>query len=205
MLWLTTPMTSPAQLNIGPPELPVLIVAVVWKNSASGIERYAVLGSHLALIQPALNECERPYGAPITSTCCPTRTLSESPSGAGCAPLGTWASWTKPRSAAGSDAITRAGTVSPPRNSTTISSIAWTTCAAVMTLPSAEISTPEPISLKVTRPLLTTVLPLALITTTEGATLRNSSSASWASARPGSQPTTTATNRLSSAATKHLR
>ena len=37
MLWLTMPMTSPAELNIGPPEFPVLIVALVWKNSASGM------------------------------------------------------------------------------------------------------------------------------------------------------------------------
>src|SRR5439155_24954739 len=37
MLWLTVPMTSPARLNMGPPELPVLIVAVVWKNSARGM------------------------------------------------------------------------------------------------------------------------------------------------------------------------
>ena len=29
MFWLTMPMTSPAMLNTGPPELPVLIVAVV--------------------------------------------------------------------------------------------------------------------------------------------------------------------------------
>jgi hypothetical protein len=54
------PTTSPAMLNMGPPEFPVLIVAVVWKNSASGIARYAVLGSHLALIHPALNECASP-------------------------------------------------------------------------------------------------------------------------------------------------
>jgi len=39
MLWLTIPMTSPAMLNMGPPEFPVLMVAVVWKNSASGIAR----------------------------------------------------------------------------------------------------------------------------------------------------------------------
>ena len=39
MLWLTRPTTSPAVLNIGPPELPVLMVASVWRNSASGIER----------------------------------------------------------------------------------------------------------------------------------------------------------------------
>jgi hypothetical protein len=30
-------MTSPARLNIGPPELPVLITESVWKNSASGM------------------------------------------------------------------------------------------------------------------------------------------------------------------------
>ena len=37
MLWLTMPMTSPAMLNMGPPELPWLMTASVWKNSASGI------------------------------------------------------------------------------------------------------------------------------------------------------------------------
>ena len=37
MLWLTMPMTWPAMLNMGPPELPVLIVALVCKNSASGM------------------------------------------------------------------------------------------------------------------------------------------------------------------------
>src|SRR5499427_1678629 len=39
MLWLTMPITSPAMLNIGPPELPVLMVAVVWRNSARGMAR----------------------------------------------------------------------------------------------------------------------------------------------------------------------
>src|SRR6266849_3450278 len=45
MLWLTMPITSPAALNIGPPELPVLIVALVWKNSARGMARCTVLGA----------------------------------------------------------------------------------------------------------------------------------------------------------------
>ena len=56
MLWLTMPITSPFMPNIGPPELPVLMVAVVWKNSASGIVLYTVLGFHRALIKPALKE-----------------------------------------------------------------------------------------------------------------------------------------------------
>jgi hypothetical protein len=60
MFWLTTPMTSPAMLNNGPPELPVLIVAVVWKNSARGMSRKMVLAAQRALIQPTLSEYESP-------------------------------------------------------------------------------------------------------------------------------------------------
>jgi len=56
MIWLTTPMTWPAMLNIGPPELPVLIAASVWKNSASGNAWYTVLGAYRALMSPALRE-----------------------------------------------------------------------------------------------------------------------------------------------------
>lgn len=52
------------------------------------------------------------------------------------------------------------------------SSIACTTCAAVMTLPSREMSTPDPISLKRTSPLPETSWPVALMTTTAGLTLR---------------------------------
>src|SRR5437773_5342788 len=68
MMWLTMPTTSPAMVNMGPPELPVLIVAFVWKNSASGMARCTVLGGHLALIHPTLSEYESPYGAPTTTT-----------------------------------------------------------------------------------------------------------------------------------------
>src|SRR5438046_939730 len=57
---LTMPTTAPAMVNMGPPELPVLIVAFVWKNSASGMARYTVLGGHLALIHPTLSEYESP-------------------------------------------------------------------------------------------------------------------------------------------------
>ena len=37
MMWLTMPITSPAMLNMGPPELPWLMAASVWKNSAREI------------------------------------------------------------------------------------------------------------------------------------------------------------------------
>jgi len=60
MFWLTMVIISPAMLNMGPPELPVLIVAVVWKNSARGMSRNIVLGGQRALIQPALIEWASP-------------------------------------------------------------------------------------------------------------------------------------------------
>jgi hypothetical protein len=56
MLWLTMPMTSPAALNMGQPELPVLMVASVRKNSAMGIVLYTEFGAHRALMRPALSE-----------------------------------------------------------------------------------------------------------------------------------------------------
>jgi hypothetical protein len=89
------------------------------------------------------------------------------------------------RHEAGSDATTRAGTVSPPMNSTLISSIAWTTWAAVITLPSAEISTPDPISPKRTWPDADTSRPLDRITTTEGLTRRKTSPTGCAAAGAG--------------------
>jgi hypothetical protein len=62
-------------------------------------------------------------------------------------PGGTRSSFSSERSAAGSEATTFAVTVSPPRNSTVISSRAWTTWEAVMTCPSVDTSTPEPVAL----------------------------------------------------------
>src|SRR5262245_49831853 len=78
-------------------------------------------------------------------------------------------------SARGSEATTRAGTGSSPRNSTVMSSIVWTTCAAVATLPSAEISTPEPISLNRAMPSAVTSWPRDRMTTTDGLTRRKAS------------------------------
>src|SRR5258705_2092025 len=71
--------------------------------------------------------------------------------------------------------MTRETTCSPHTASTVISSMAFTTCAAVITLPSAVTSTPEPVSLKRVTPTLLTSRPFARITTTEGLTLLNSS------------------------------
>src|SRR5215510_1462980 len=106
MLWLTIPMTSPFIANMGPPELPVLIEAVVWKNSASGIVLYTVLGGHRALMYPALSEYDSPYGAPTMITGSPTCTWFELPILATFAFAGTLSSCSSDKSAAGSEAMT---------------------------------------------------------------------------------------------------
>src|SRR5580765_2783288 len=116
----------------------------------------------------------------------PTWTVLESAIRAGRAPAGTFSSCSSERSAAGSEPPTRAATVSPPRNSTWISSMVCTTCAAVMTLPSGEMSTPEPVSLKLVRPLRVSSVPRARITTTEGVTFLKASPTVSALAAPGS-------------------
>src|SRR5438876_4279393 len=105
----------------------------------------------------------------------PTLTVRESAMGLGFMSAGTRSSWRSERSAPGSEAMTRAGTCAPPTASTVISSMAFTTCAAVITLPSAVTSTPDPVSLKRVTPMLLTSRPFARITTTEGLTLLNSS------------------------------
>src|SRR5215467_14483221 len=102
----------------------------------------------------------------------PTRMGSESASLASVASGGTTDTWMMEMSARGSEEITRAFTGSSPRNSTMISFIECTTWAAVATLPSAVISTPEPISLKRTTPWASTSSPRARITTTAGLTRR---------------------------------
>ena len=103
----------------------------------------------------------------------PTWTVFESAIGETFAPGGTRSSWRRERSAAGSEEITRAATASPPRNSTSISSMAWTTCAAVMTLPSDVTRTPEPVSAKRVWPDVVTSRPRARITATDGLTFSN--------------------------------
>src|SRR5262245_61567768 len=108
-------------------------------------------------------------------TASPTRTGSEPAGFATRAPAGHGEPCMREMSARGSEAITRAGTGSSPRNSTVMSSIVWTTCAAVATLPSAEISTPEPISLNRAIPSAVTSWPRDRMTTTDGLTRRNAS------------------------------
>src|SRR5438046_9979502 len=70
------PITSPARLNIGPPELPRLIDASVWRKSSYGVE---CMSRAVAEIIPDVTVPPRPKGLPIASTQSPTFTLLESP------------------------------------------------------------------------------------------------------------------------------
>src|SRR5262245_33621384 len=130
---------------------------------------------------PALSQSASPYGAPPMITGSPTCTWFESPILATLAFAGTLSSCSSDKSAAGSDAMTWAATVSPPRNSTSIWSMLWTTCAAVITLPSGVTSTPDPVSLNRDWPLVVTSRPRALMTTTVALTWSNTSRTVWAS------------------------
>jgi hypothetical protein len=69
-----------------------------------------------------------------------------------------------------------ARTTSPPMPSTVISSLPLTTWAAVITRPSLEMRTPEPVSVKRVTPPALTSRPLARTTTTVGLALRKTSS-----------------------------
>src|SRR5215831_5333275 len=74
----------------------------------------------------------------MTNTGSPTWTVLESPIGATTRDAGTRSSWSRATSAAGSEATTPPETCSPSRNSAVIESAVWTTCAAVITWPSAD-------------------------------------------------------------------
>src|SRR5882724_894191 len=116
------------------------------------------------------------------------------------APAGTRSSWMRERSAAGSEAMTLAETVSPPRNSTLMSFMEWTTWAAVITFPSADMSTPEPVSVKRTCPPVVTSLPLARMTTTEGVTFLKTSPGVWAAPATGMERMVKAARMIARAA-----
>src|SRR5216684_4365346 len=118
----------------------------------------------------------------MMKTWSPTSARSELPNRATGAVVGTRSSWSRETSASGSEAITRAFTTSPPRNSAVISSAVCTTWAAVITLPSGEIRTPEPTSL--TRPIWPeppTSFQRARMMTTDGLTRLKVATRPWAS------------------------
>src|SRR5689334_16215985 len=110
----------------------------------------------------------------MMNTWSPTWARSELPIRATIACAGTFSSCSSETSASGSEATTRAPTTWPSRNSAVIWSAVCTTWAAVMTLPSGVISTPEPTSLtRPTWPPTPTSFHFARMMTTDALTRRN--------------------------------
>ncbi len=195
------PMTSPCMLNIGPPEFPWLTAASVWKYSARDMPLNVAFGLRRPLMYPTVSVWLTPRGAPTTNTCSPTSTASESPSFTTNGPRGGRSSCRSATSAAGSDDATRALSVSPVKNTTSIASAVCTTWAAVSTLPSGEISTPDPSPATLTCPAIpprATSVSRVWISTTAGFTRLNTSDSTWSAAgvRPApARATETSTSR----------
>src|SRR3989454_3768353 len=181
-MWLTIPMTSPCMLNSGPPELPWLIAASVWKNSARDIPLKVAFGLRRALMYPTVRVWLAPRGGPTTNTGAPISTASESPMLATNGARGAFSSCRSATSAEGSDDRTLALSVSPVRNSTSIASAVCTPWAAVRILPSGEMSTPEPRPPTLTGwPIGTTGRSVSFvwISTTVGSTRLKTSARVW--------------------------
>ena len=70
------PITSPCRFTSGPPELPGLIAASVWRKSSKGPWP---IWRALALMIPAVTVACSPNGEPTAMTQSPTCILSESP------------------------------------------------------------------------------------------------------------------------------
>ena len=79
LIAVVIPTTCPRLLISGPPLLPKLMAASVWMNASR-------LGSNSfrprKLTTPTVTECTYPSGLPMAQTHSPTRSVSESPSGA---------------------------------------------------------------------------------------------------------------------------
>src|ERR1700687_3572236 len=134
-------------------------------------------------------------------TCWPTRRVSESPIRAPRMALVTRSSCRSETSAAHVAETLAPRTPPPPMPSTVISSMPLTTWAAVMTLPSLETRTPEPVSVKRVIPPAPTSRPLLRTTRTVGLTRvkRSSRLGLWAlaaGAKAGKVATTTITERI---------
>src|SRR5262245_576263 len=137
---LLMPTTSPDMLTRGPPELPGLMAASVWRKSSKGpwpIER------PLALMMPAVTVCCRPNGEPIASTQSPTLILSESPRVAD-GKLLPPCSRSTARSVRLSTPASLALNFFPSAVTASISVARSTTWALVSTVPDGSTMTPEP-------------------------------------------------------------
>ncbi len=134
------PITSPAMLNSGPPELPGLMGASVWMKSSKGP---APMSRPRAETMPLVTLPPRPKGLPAASTHCPTRRFAETPSEtAESGARGVIRS--RAMSVNSSTPTTRAG-YSLPSWVVTVTRVALpTTCPFVTTMPCGSMMKPDP-------------------------------------------------------------
>src|SRR5439155_1037952 len=135
------PITSPCMFTSGPPELPGLIAASVWRKSSNGPWP---IWRALALMIPAVTVACRPNGDPTASTQSPTWTRSESPTfAARNVPLPS-SSRSTARSVFRSSPTTFALCLLPSSVITSMSVARSTTCALVRAIPLGSTMTPVP-------------------------------------------------------------
>src|SRR5215467_13095005 len=134
------PITSPARLNIGPPEFPRLIDASVWRKSSYGLEW---MSRAVAEMMPDVTVPPRPKGLPIASTQSPTLALAESPQDA--AASGAFGStFRSARSLTASRPMTSACNVVSSDKVTVICSALVITWLFVTMSPEGSMTNPEP-------------------------------------------------------------
>src|SRR3989442_1068377 len=135
------PIPSPCMFPSGPPELPGLTAASVWRKSSNGPWP---IWRALALMTPAVTVACRPNGDPTASTQSPTWTRSESPTfAARNVPLPS-SSRSTARSVFRSSPTIFALCLLPSSVITSMSVARSTTCALVRAIPLGSTMTPEP-------------------------------------------------------------
>src|SRR5256714_285721 len=143
---LLMPITCPAELTSGPPELPGLIAASVWISP----ERFAPFEADPPWFRfetiPSVSEPDKPKGEPIAYTVSPIWTPSEFPRVTGCRlEAGTEIRMTA-RSADEFDPTSVAATVWPLLSVTCICVAPAMTCALVRMSPLVSRTIPEPMA-----------------------------------------------------------
>ncbi|OPZ57555.1 MAG: hypothetical protein BWY88_01172 [Synergistetes bacterium ADurb.Bin520] len=135
------PTTLPERSSKGPPLLPGLMAASVWRNPWK-FTSFARMLRFFAEMTPTVMVCSRPKGLPMAATHSPTSSLSESPrerTGRSLASIFTTA-----RSKVGSRPTSFAGYSLPEANVTVILSASATTWLLVRMYPSAVTKKPDP-------------------------------------------------------------
>jgi hypothetical protein len=129
-------------LRRGPPELPGLMGASVWRKSAY-CRFPAATVRPVAERTPTETVLERPKGFPTAMTVSPIMRSSERPSRAA-GKLPPPSIWRRARSISGAEPTIRAGKERPSLSVTWMSVPPMTTCSLVRMYPSRSMRTPEP-------------------------------------------------------------